>query len=349
MIFTCGYPTDKRNNPQFIFNDGSIFLEFTNIIIAAMNSARKWDVIGFGAIAVDDLLSVPSFPQPNTKIEVIKRERQGGGLAGTALVAASRLGARSAYFGLLGNNDLSDFTIREFTRECVDTSLCPRNEKAMPIYSSIIVDTSTGERTILYSLQNFTPPDPELIPKTLPADCKLVFVDTYFLSLIGYLVKLFHEWDTPVIADIESPRIMDFPEAMDAIDYLILSKDLATQITAASSPDEILHKLNTPQRKCSVITEGKRGCWFQEKSSAVYHMPAFNVDTVDTTGCGDVFHGAYAAALVRGEGNTTAVIQASAAAAIKATKPGGRAGIPDLKTLLEFIGANSEIVPQMAK
>ena len=75
-------------------------------------------------------------------------------------------------------------------------------------------------------------------------------------------------------------------------------------------------------------------------------MPAFKVSAVDTTGCGDVFHGAYAAAIVRDEINATAVIQASAAAAIKATKPGGRAGIPDLAALQEFIMANPDIVPQ---
>lgn len=310
-----------------------------------MNSTKKWDVIGFGAIAVDDLLYVASFPQPNSKIEVIKRDRYGGGLAGTALVAASRLGARSAYFGLLGNNDLSDFSIREFTREGVDTSLCPKIEKAQPIYSSIIVDQSTSERTIMYSLENFTPPDQRLIPENLPAECKLIFVDTYFLPLINYLVEISHACDTPVIADIESLRIMDFSVALNAIDYLILSKDLAAQITTASSPVEILHKLTTPQRNCTVITDGKQGCWFKEKVNAVYHMPAFTVNAVDTTGCGDVFHGAYAAAIIRGESNTTAVIQASAAAAIKATKPGGRAGIPDLSTLLEFIKANPEIVP----
>jgi len=327
----------------------SIFHGSNNIIIAVMNSTRKWDIIGFGAIAVDDLLYVSTFPQPNSKIEVVKRDRQGGGLAGTALVAASRLGARSAYFGLLGHNDLSDFTIQEFTREDVDTSLCPRNEIAQPIYSSIIVDQSTSERTILFSLENFSPPEPAIIPRDLPKNCRLVFVDTYFLSLLGYLVEISHACNTPVIADIESLRIMDYPEALDAIDYLILSKELAAQITSASSPKEILQKLNTPQRNCTVITEGKQGCWFQEKSDAVYFMPAFNVNAVDTTGCGDVFHGAFAAAVVRGKNNTTAVIQASAAAAIKATKPGGRAGIPGLTALLEFINANPEIVPQKVK
>jgi sulfofructose kinase len=311
-----------------------------------MNSVRKWDIIGFGAIAVDDLLYVPGFPQSNSKIEVVKRDRQCGGLAGTALVTASRLGAHSAYFGFLGQNDLSDFTIRDFTREGVDTSLCPRIETAKPIYSSIIVDKSTSERTIFYSLENFFPPDPSLIPRALPKKCKLMFIDTYFLPIFNFLVEISLECHTPVIADIESTRIMEFPDALNAIEYLILSRDLAAQITGAGSHLEILHLLDTPHRKCIVITEGKQGCWFKEKDGAVYHMPAFTVNSVDTTGCGDVFHGAFAAALVRGESNTTAVIQASAAAAMKATKPGGRAGIPVLASLQEFIKTNPDVSPQ---
>lgn len=322
------------------------FYDSNNIIIAVMNSAREWDIIGFGAIAVDDLLYVPAFPKPNSKIEVVKRERQGGGLAGTALVAASRLGARSAYFGLLGQNDLSDFTIREFAREGVDTSHCPRTKNAQPIYSTIIVDKSTSERTILYSLESFAPPDPALIPANLPNYYKLMFVDTYFLPILEYLVGISHACNTPIIADIEDPRVMDYPDALGAIDYLILSVELAAQISSSSSPKEILHKLDTPQRGCTVITEGKQGCWFLEKGGGIYHMPAFKVNAVDTTGCGDVFHGAYAAAIVRGDTNTTAVIQASAAAAIKATKPGGRAGIPGLPELLEFIKANPDVVLQ---
>jgi sulfofructose kinase len=322
------------------------FYDSNNIIIAVMNSAREWDLIGFGAIAVDDLLYVPTYPHPNSKIEVSKRERQGGGLAGTALVAASRLGARSAYFGMLGQNDLSDFTIREFTSEGVDTSLCPRNETAQPIYSSIIVDKSTSERTILYSLENFTPPDPAIIPIHLPKNYKLMFVDTYFLPILDYLVKISHACETPVIADIEDSRLKEYPDVINAIEYLILSVELAAQISMSSSPQEILYKLDSLQRRCTVITEGNQGCWFRERDGGIYHMPAFKVNAVDTTGCGDVFHGAYAAAIVRGETNTTSVIQASAAAAMKATKPGGRAGIPYLSELLDFIKANPDIVPQ---
>jgi sulfofructose kinase len=312
-----------------------------------MNSDRKWDIIGFGAIAVDDLLFVSSFPQPNSKIEVNRRERHGGGLAGTALVAASRLGARAAYFGCLGENDLSRFTRQEFAKENVDTSLCIMSESAQPIYSAIIVDQSTGDRTILYSLENFAPPKPELIPAHLPDLCKLVFVDTYFLSIMDYIVDISHANGIPVIADIESLQIVDYQKSLDSIDFLILGMDIAGQITKEKIPTGILRQLNAGKRQCTVITDGANGCWYQECGNPMYHMPAFAVNAIDTTGCGDVFHGAFAAALVRGETIPSAVVLASAAAAMKATKSGGRAGIPSLPVVLDFIQSNSSVIPEM--
>jgi len=310
-----------------------------------MKSAKKWDVIGMGAIAVDDLLFVPHFPNPDSKIQVTRRERYGGGLTGTALVAASRLGAKAAYFGKLGNNDLSEFTLQEFSREGVDTTLCPRDNSSLPIHSTIIVDETTGERTILYCLKNFTSPEIELISDNLPCDCQLLFIDTFFLGIMRHMVKISHAVGTPVIADIESPKMADDPQTLAEIDYLILSKSLAAQITKVDLPQEILGNLNTHHRKCTVITDGANGCWFQYASEAVFHMPAFKVNVLDTTGCGDVFHGAFTAAITRDESIQTAVIQASAAAAIKATRPGGRAGIPELPDLLSFIRTNSTFFP----
>ena len=122
---------------------------------------------------------------------------------------------------------------------------------------------------------------------------------------------------------------------------------MAAVITNKKSPDEILKALDAERRICTVITDGNRGCWFNEKDQPIFHMPAFKVDAVDTTGCGDVFHGAYAAALIRGETIPTAVLQASAAAAIKATKPGGRHGIPNLKKMLNFCEEHEHIHPRV--
>jgi len=129
------------------------------------------------------------------------------------------------------------------------------------------------------------------------------------------------------------------------IDHLILNICMAEKIVHQSDPGDILEALDSEDRICSVITAGARGCWFKEKNGGIYHMPAFNVQAIDTTGCGDVFHGAYAAAVIQGAPIPTAIRQASAAAALKATQPGGRQGIPTLDRLLDFCQRNAQPIP----
>ncbi len=95
--------------------------------------------------------------------------------------------------------------------------------------------------------------------------------------------------------------------------------------------------LSGPDRACCVVTAGERGCWYSERGGGVRHLAAFQVETVDTTGCGDVFHGAYAACIARGETVHRAIQVATAAAGIKATRRGGRSGIPGLPTIKRFL------------
>jgi sugar/nucleoside kinase (ribokinase family) len=114
-----------------------------------VNAVPRWDVLGLGIAAVDDLLYVDVYPRPDSKVAVRARQRQGGGLTATALVAAARLGARAAYGGVLGHNELSRFTLRELQREGVDCASVLRKGEAEPCHSIVVVDRSTGSRTIL--------------------------------------------------------------------------------------------------------------------------------------------------------------------------------------------------------
>ena len=80
------------------------------------------------------------------------------------------------------------------------------------------------------------------------------------------------------------------------------------------------------------MTSGAKGCHYLATGARTPNfMPAFKIKALDTTGCGDVFHGAYALALARNLELKERIRFASAAAALKATRPGGQAGIPTLK------------------
>ena len=302
-----------------------------------MVTHKKFDLIGYGAVSVDDLLYVPNYPIAGSKIEVHHRERFGGGLTGTALVAAARLQTKTAYFGTLGDDELSAFTRNEFLDDQIDISQIINKENARPIHSTIIIDQQNGERTIFYSLENFNLISSDEIPNTLCHQANYLFIDSYVLNNFPTLISMAEESNTVIIADIETERVTQFPNEFAAIHYLILNRDLASMITGKKEPSDILNHLETPNRYCSVITQGDQGCWFKTHYEPAYYLPAFPVKVVDTTGCGDVFHGAFSAALIHGKDHHQAVIWASAAAAIKATQHGGRKGIPDLPTLSRFI------------
>src|SRR5262245_61850781 len=96
----------------------------------------RWDVLGLGCVAVDDLLLAPNYPTPDSKVRLLGRQRSSGGLTATALIAAARLGARAAFAGVLGDDDDSRFVLDSFQREGVDVSCAVRRPDARPIHST---------------------------------------------------------------------------------------------------------------------------------------------------------------------------------------------------------------------
>ena len=167
----------------------------------------RWDVLGFGAVAVDDLVYVDQHPLPDIKMPIRDQQRQGGGPAGTAMVAASRLGAKAAYCGVLGDDELSRFTLQELEREGVDCAPTFYKPEARPIHSIIIVDLSAGHRTILYSTAGVTEPEPEKITPDLVANCRVLFVDNWAMGSGLRAIELAHAHGIPVVADIESDSV----------------------------------------------------------------------------------------------------------------------------------------------
>jgi sugar/nucleoside kinase (ribokinase family) len=299
--------------------------------------SARWDVLGFGAVAVDDLLYVDQYPAPDSKVPVVEERRAGGGLAGTALVAAARLGARAAYCGVLGDDELSQFTIQELEREGVNCTPVLRHEGARPIHSRIIVERSTAQRSILFSMAGVTPRRPEEMSEELIASCRVLFVDHTVIEGGLRAIELAHVHGIPVVGDIERDAGPRLPELMRQIDHLIVGVQFARRATGAADPPAMVRVLSSAGRACAVVTLGDHGCYYAERGGEVQHFPAFKVQVVDTTGCGDVFHGAYAACIARGEEVRTAIRVATAAAGIKATRPGGRAGIPDRAAVERFL------------
>jgi sugar/nucleoside kinase (ribokinase family) len=292
---------------------------------------KLFDVLGLGVTAVDDILYVPTYPPADGKVEVRQRERHGGGLCATALVAASRLGARCAFAGTLGFDEDSRFVLETLASEGVNTRPAVRKADAGPVRSVIVVDETRRTRNIFYDTSRARGADPRRPPKAVILSGRVLLVDRFGIPGMIRAARIARAAGIPVVADFESSHLPRFGELLALVDHLIVSENFAHQLTKAKGPGAAAAKLWHQGRGAVVITSGAAGCWFVDGlAKRAKHVAAFPVQAIDTTGCGDVFHGAYAAALSRGLALEERLRFASAAAALKATQHGGQAGIPTL-------------------
>lgn len=301
---------------------------------------KIWDIFGVGTSAVDDLFVVDQFPQPDEKIPVRSFHRHAGGQTATALVAAARHGARTAFFTRLGEDELSRFTIAELQKEQVDCSFITISPDSQPFYAIVIIDESSASRTILFRSDGVLEPDMNRFNPDWIAQSRVLFIDNNIPYSILRAAQLAREAGVPVIADIESTTIPTLPALLPLIDHLIVSRSFAARLSGKNELENMMAALAPSTRLCTAITAGESGCWYQARGKPICHMPAYSVKVVDTLGCGDVFHGTYAAAIARGESIDRAIIIATASAGIKAAQPGGRTGVPSLADVEQFIASH---------
>ncbi|MGA2864359.1 MAG: PfkB family carbohydrate kinase [Verrucomicrobiota bacterium] len=302
-------------------------------------SAKPIDVLGLGCVAVDDLLYVPSFPAVDAKVQVEQGLRRCGGLTGAALVTAARLGARCAYAGCLGTDELSQYVAEDFAREGISTAQAPRLPEARVVRAVIIVGRDTGSRNIFFQSDGRIGAHDSLPPEEVIRQAKVLFIDHCGMPGNLRAARVARGDGVAVVADFEDAAAPCFEEVLGLADHLILSEAFALGLTGEPNAAQAALALWRPDRAAVIITCGANGCWglAEQGQRAARHFPAFPVKVADTTGCGDVFHGAYAARLVCGEPLAERIRFAAAAAALKAMQ----SEIPRLAAVEGFLGRNS--------
>ncbi|MGI6366926.1 MAG: PfkB family carbohydrate kinase [Anaerolineae bacterium] len=301
------------------------------------SAGARYDVLGYGAIALDDLLYLEHFPVPDTKMPIQHVVRQGGGLTATALVAVARLGGRAGYAGVLGSDSLSREAMEGLQQEGVDCEHVLRQEGAGPVRAVVIIDSSAGTRTILYEASHLTIRPSEAISDALLQSARVLFLDGRIAASGRQVAARARALGMPVVADVERLTDAGVEEMMEHTDHLIVGQALAAQVTGHSDPERACEALWREDRVAAIVTAGGCGSWYRTAGQPVRHQPIYPVEVVDTTGCGDVYHGAYALQLARGASVEQCVRYAAAVAALKATKPGGRTGIPSHAVVLQFL------------
>ncbi len=307
---------------------------------------EPFDILGLGCVAVDDLLYVDVYPPADAKARVQGRDRQCGGLTATALVAAARLGARCAYGGTLGDDEFSRFVIDRLQQEHINVQYLRRRADARPIRSVIVVARSQQTRTIFYDLEGAAPVTPDWPPEALIRAARVLFVDHFGVEGMLRAARIALAAGIPVVADFESLLPSpEFGELVTLVSHPLVSLDFARRWTGRERPDQAALALWSPRRDTVVVTCGAEGCWYVNSAhpTEARQQPAYPVQVVDTTGCGDVFHGAYAAGLAQGLDLTSRLQLAAATAALKATRPGGQAGSPLRPAVEAFLREHCQV------
>jgi sugar/nucleoside kinase (ribokinase family) len=294
------------------------------------------DVLGLGAVTVDFVGTVAAWPDRGVKTMLDHFAMCDGGLVGTALVAVSRLGGKAVFAGKLGRSEMARRAVDALRQESVDTSFVIETKDAEPIVALILIDRTGGQRNIFWTRQNVQYPRPGEFPdEDWLARTRVLLIDFESGQAGIEAARIARRHKIPVVIDVErdEPHVA---EAMRVSSHIIVSEDFAGGYTGRGHVAEMLTALRSDPEQVVIITRGEKGC-AGSSSAGDFALPAFKVDVVDTTGCGDTFHGAFALALARGQAVVPAARFASGAAALCATRLGGRAGIPTAAQLERFL------------
>ena len=303
-----------------------------------ISTNKPYDAVGFGLNAVDHLIVVPDYPAFDTKTRLLDYKQSAGGQTASAMVALQRLGLKTAYAGRFGSDAAGQFGLQTLKAEGVNLDFVEVVEGAATQTAFVIIDSRTGERTIIWDRDDrlaYTPGD---APVELAARGRVLHLDGHDPSACARVAQAARDNGTIVSADFDN-IYEGLPELLPLIDLLITSKEFPHRLTGISDERTSLVELKA-RYGCAVVgmTMGAAGamvyCEGQFIESPAYRTPG---GCRDTTGAGDAFRGGFIYGLLSGEDVETSLKLGNAVAALKCTALGARTALPTKLQLQEFL------------
>jgi sugar/nucleoside kinase (ribokinase family) len=195
---------------------------------------KSFDIVGFGICTVDYLGLVAQYPEAGQKVRVEAFSKQGGGLTGTALAAAARLGANVAFIGKFGHDEYSRFLLEEFQKEGVDIRRVIFADGAQPPIAFIHVEKGTGERRIARFWKEFEL-KPEELDREVIQNSRILFLEHHFTAAGMAAVRLIKNSGGLVVMDAER-EVAGLEPLLQLADYLILSNAFASLHAGSDNP-----------------------------------------------------------------------------------------------------------------
>ena len=287
-------------------------------------------VVCVGHAALDLIYRVDALPARPTKVPAQSLAISGGGMAANAACAIVRLGGAARQVGSIGDDIFGDLVVDELRRYGVDVAHLGRVAGASTSVSSIVVEAS-GERLIVnHRGSALEAAPPEVAPAFTGAQALLCDPRWPAASRAAFAAARASGIPSVLDADVADPAIL--AALVPLAGHVVFSEPGFARWSghAAEAPATPATLASLVGGDCALaaVTLGERGILYATKRG-VARMPAFAVDVVETLGAGDVFHGAYALALAENAAIEHALLFASAAAAQKCRRAGGRAALPD--------------------
>lgn len=296
-------------------------------------------IVGIGACVMDTLINVPYYPKEDTKLRATGSKPAGGGPVATGLVAAQKLGEDTAYIGVLSDDNGGNFLKKDFEKYGVNTDLINIISGYRSFTSVIWLSADTTSRTCVFDKGDLPPL--KLDEKQISAikNAELLMVDGNEMDAAVEAAKIARENGVKVLYDCGG-LYEGVARLLALTDIMIPSEEFAlghTGCTTAEDAAKKLYELYKPE--VIVITQGKRGgILFDGKNIISY--PIYPAEVVDSNGSGDVFHGAFAAAVIKGYDYEKCCHFSSAVSGLKCTGVGARESVPDFETVKKYMKEN---------
>ncbi len=297
---------------------------------------KTFDVVGVGLNATDVLILVPHFPAYGGKAPFVKEILSPGGQVASAMVTCVKLGLRTKYIGSVGDDKGGRVLMRSLRRSGIDISHVQLRRNCPNQSAYIVIDQTTGERTILWKRPDCLRIDPVHISPSQILCAELLHIDGHDTAAVEHAARIAHDHSIPVTVDVDT-IYHGFDRVLPYVDYLIASTNFPVEWTSQRDPFLALELIQKEYgMRVAAMTLGPYGAMAFVDGQYLY-SPAFVVNCQDTTGAGDVFHGAFCYAVVKGYSIRDALELSNAMAALNCKALGAQGGIQSLDEARQLI------------
>lgn len=299
---------------------------------------KRFDMIGFGNPFQDLVIELNRLPRTNVNIQMNDYCFQGGGNVPTATVAASVLGLRCAILGVAGDDMFGHASVKDFEYNHVDTSHLLLDPGKRTDFCLCVTEKNIAGKEFISKGGNYRNLEASELDEAFIKSSKILHIGDMLTPAKFQAADWIHESGGKVSIDAAYYR-PDIYENYHYLNIFIASETYLNSMCEAlgkMNREEAARRIQEQGPEVVIFTLGEKGC-AGVYAGTYFELPAFKVETVDSTGAGDVFHGAFNYALLQGWDVPECARFSSAVSAIKCTARGGRAGIPDLNTVKIFL------------